>query len=140
MAQLKTQAPEHSLHGNVLRQEICDHPLAPFQKCDLHQTPYQLCTQTALLKGVAHYDSRFRFVIVMDLYQPPYTDDLALARGGVFSLGYQRYFTVIVDKTDTREPVVGNALAETHHVEESQIDAAVGERLVEANQQGLVLG
>ena len=43
----------------------------------------------------------------------------------------QRDLAVVVDEADPRQPLVRGALAQLHRVEVAQVDAALGERLVE---------
>ena len=91
MPQFKSQAPKDALHPGVRRQEVRDHSIVPLDARDLHKSPDQLRAQSALLKGVAHYDRQFDLVFSMNFDQTPNADDLTLARGWVVSLSDQRW-------------------------------------------------
>ena len=69
------------------------------------------------------------------------TPRISCAAGdGVLALGDQRHLAVVVDEADARQPLVRHALAELERMEVAERDAALGERLVELDQQRLVLG
>ena len=73
------------------------------------------------------------------LGEPPDADDVRLVLR-VARLGHQRHVAVVVDEADAREPLVGDALPQLHHVEVAEVHGPLGQGLVELHHQRLVLG
>src|SRR5215218_3913061 len=68
-----------------------------------------------------------------------YTQDLGLPSFGVRHLGDEGHLAVVIYKADASQALVRGSPCEVHRVEVAHVDAALGERLVEPDHQGLVL-
>ena len=56
-----------------------------------------------------------------------------------FALGHQRHFAVVVDKTDSPEPLMEGSFFQAQRSKVAELHAAIGKRLVKFNHQGFVL-
>src|SRR5215212_2919977 len=69
-----------------------------------------------------------------------HTQYLRFPGPGVLVFGDEGHLLIVVYKADARQALVSCPPGEVHRVKVAHVDAALGERLVELNHQGLILG
>src|SRR5690606_28301777 len=74
------------------------------------------------------------------LREAPDPDDLRLSAGRIAMLGDERHLPVVVDEADAGQALVRRPLVELQIAEVARVDRLVGERLVEADHERLILG
>ena len=99
--------------------------------CNLDKATVQLCPQALMLRGIDGHRGQFSFVAAMQLAQAADGQDFRFACR-VLAFRNQRHFAVVVDEAGAGEPVMRRALGQLQRLEEAQIDASLGELLVEA--------
>ncbi len=90
-----------------------------------------------MLPLVADQDGEFSRRAGANSGQPAHREDLSL--GAFRALCDQCRFAVVVDETDSRQPVVLHPLAQFHQVEVAGVNRVFGKRPVEPHHHRLVL-
>ena len=126
-------------HASILRKDVADDAIQPLITANLYQTAQELGPQSATLKRIANHNCKFALICAVRLDQSCHSENLAHAGSRIPVFHYKSHLTRVVDKAHARQALVGDTLAQPHLMEVPEIDALLGERLMELHHQRLVL-
>src|SRR5215204_791056 len=140
-AEVEAELLQDALHGAVIEEYLCGDTAQTLGAGDLEDASQEQGADAPALEAVADEDRELcLFGDGAAAAKAGYAHDLTFPGLWIGSLGAQRHLTVVVNKADARQALVGRALVEVHHVEVAHVDALFREGLVEAHHQGLIFG
>src|SRR5580693_6341223 len=92
-----------------------------------------------MLVLIAHEQRDLGGAFPVKLAQPPDGEDFVLARVRRSVIGDHCNLAIVVDKTDSSQPIVSNSLAELGPLKIAEKDAALRKRSVELHHQRFIL-